>query len=1078
MTDVFVSYSSTDRDRVMPLVKSIERTGWSVWWDREIGAGTAFDREIEKAIDDAQCIVVVWSEASVESEWVRTEANEGLERKILVPIAIDEVRLPLAFRRAQTIRLDDSNDGMGQLTDAIARLVPLPAREARDVSPYVGRERELGQMIELVRRAKDGSGSMVLVCGEAGVGKTRLAEETALQAKELGLLVLHGHCLEMDITLPYQPLIEQIEQAVRVVDRERMREALGENAPEVAKLMPELKQHFPDIADPPTLPPEQERRYLLNGVAEFIERAARVQPMMLVFEDLHWADESTCLLLRHLAARLRSAPVVMVGTYRDAELDSRSPFARAVKELLRERLAEEYVLRRLDRGGVAALLAGRAGKEAPTELLDLIYSETEGNPYFVEEVYRHLKEEGKLFDDAGEFRSGIHVSDTEVPRGVRLIIEERIDRVSEDCRKVLTVAAVAGRQFRFDLLAHAGGVDEDTLLDVMEEAEGATLVEDVSSGRDARYRFAHEQIRQTLLNALSFPRRQRFHLRIADALESIYGARAHDNAGEIAHHLYQSGAAADPERTADYLALAGERALASLAFEDGLRRYDQAIEVLDDEEPERRARFHGQRAIALRGAGIIDEAMAAFAAGLDLSRGTELADELMFERARLNVDLYRDAQADLEELLERARERQDRALELKVQHFLAEALYVLSLDTPGYAEKARSASERAIELARELGDRRTLALALIESTHFIDYWAEYREIAIEHLDESERIAEELDDEDLRIENAMPKIRLRIFRPHETRVEAEALREQLEARRDPARLNRHLFWMMWYYYSQCEIEKCIETCDAGIALAERLGVPPVQYSNIKALALMDQARFDEAWASNEQEIDDEDHRFGAAVKQFGVMRYLTELNAVERTLEAARALLPEAIALSRTWMQQAIVDTLVTLYISSAGSSEVAEYRKEVAEKTGFEPSPLQQAELAMYEGDHAGALELASRVAEEARAAETSRMMYEHLDVVQRALVGLERWTEVVASVDEVLASVESAGFRALSWKMRAHRAQALEMQGEEARAREDREAAAATIRDVSATIADSELRTCFESQPLAAQILERVANH
>ena len=1072
MTDVFVSYASTDRDRVIPLVEIIERAGWSVWWDREIGAGTAFDREIEKAIDQAHCIVVVWSEASVESEWVRTEANEGLERKILVPVAIDEVRLPLAFRRAQTIKLNDSGDGLGQLTEAITRLVPLPVKEGRGVSPYVGKERELGQMMERVRRAQDGSGSTVLVSGEAGVGKTRLAEETSEQAKVLGLLVLHGHCLEMDTTLPYQPLIEQIERAVRIVPGERMREALGENAPEVARLMPELKQHFADIEEPPTLPPEQERRYLLNGVSEFIERAARVQPMMLVFEDLHWADESTCLLLRHLAGRLRSAPVFVIGTYRDTELDSRSPFARTVKELLRERLAEEMVLRRLDREGVAALLAGRAGKEPPTELVDLIYSETEGNPFFVEEVYRHLDEQGKLFDDSREFRSGIQIVDTEVPRGVRLIIEARIDRVSEDCRKVLTVAAVAGRQFRFDLLAHAGGLDEDTLLDVMEEAEGANLIEDVSTGRDARYQFAHEQIRQTLLSALSFPRRQRFHLRIADALDAIYGRRANENAGEIAHHLYQSGAAADPERTADYLALAGERALASLAFEDGLRRYDQAIEVLGDEEPERCARFHGRRAIALRGAGIIDEAMEAFAAGLELSRGTEIYDELMFERARLKVDLYQDAQADLEELLERTSERRDRVLELKVQHFLAEALYVLSLDTPGYADKARSASERAVELAREVGDKRTLALALIESTHFIDYWAEYREIAIEHLDEAERIVEELDDEDLRLETAMPKIRLRIFRPHETQVQAEALREQLEARRDPARLNRHLFWMMWYYYWQCEIDKCIETCDAGIALAERLGVLPVQYPNIKALALMDQGRFDEAWASNEQEIDDEDHRFGAAVKRFGVMSYLTALNANERVLDASRALLPEALALSRTWMQQAIVDTMARLCVLPGATPEFTEFQKEVAEKTGFEPSPLEQAELALCEGDCARALELAHGIAKEARATQSSRILYQSLEMAQRALVELERWVEVAASVDETLPSVEAAKFRALDWRMRAHRARALEAQGEKERAQADRDAAAATIREMAATLTDSDLRACFESQPLAAEIL------
>jgi hypothetical protein len=271
MVDVFVSYSSQDRERVSGLVAEIEAIGYSVWWDRAIGAGNAFDREIEKAIDEARCIIVVWSKHSIESEWVRTEANEGLVRGNLVPVAIETVRPPLAFRMLQTIDIA-APDANASLVSAIAKLLPAPS--AGEGLPCVGRARELERIGAALDRAKRGEGSLLLFSGEAGIGKTRMTAEAERLARSGEVLVLRGHCSDAEGAPPYQPLLEQIERLARLIGPEAMRQRLGENATELSKLMPELNQRYADIPPYPSLPPEQERRYLLHGVAEFVARGA------------------------------------------------------------------------------------------------------------------------------------------------------------------------------------------------------------------------------------------------------------------------------------------------------------------------------------------------------------------------------------------------------------------------------------------------------------------------------------------------------------------------------------------------------------------------------------------------------------------------------------------------------------------------------------------------------------------------------------------------------------------------------------------------------------------------------------
>ncbi len=939
-------------------------------------------------------------------------------------------------------------------------------------TPYVGRTRERERMQALVARAAQGTGALVLISGEAGSGKTRLAQEAAAEAEHRDMGVLVGHCLDMETPPPYQPLVEHLEQAARNVSADGLREALGENAPELAKLMPELRQRYDDIPELPSLPPEQERRYLLHGVGEFVERAARARPLVLVYEDLHWADESTLLLLQQLAPRLSGIPVLAIGTYRHTELSPNRPFARLLEDLLRARSAQEIVLDRLGSRDVAALLQARAGQAPPPELVDLVYSETEGNAFFVEEVFRHLKEVDKLFDEQGQWRSGIQVSETEVPRGARLVIGRRLERVSEPCRKALTAAAVSGRLFSFELLLRIGGLDEDSLLDALEEAEAAHLVEDQPHGREARYVFVHEQIRQTLLGGLSFPRRQRLHLRIADALESRRGGAGEAHEAELAHHLYQAGAAAEPVRTAEALVRAARRALESIAFEEALRHVAAAQEVLDGAEPGWRADLIALRARALRGMGRMDDALSTLAEALELAPEGGARDAILKQRADLQLDLFRgsEAQDDLKIVLENARAAGNRERELETLLALGRAHYILSLDDQDYAHAARESLEEAYALARELGDRRSMARALIPTAWFIDYWADYYEQAKRNSREAQALVEEIGDEDLRLE--ADAAQLRIMPPRDAVAEAERLRDRLESRRDPVRLKEHLFWLMWQYWMRGEFERSVEACDRGIELAGQLGSAPVQYGSIKAIALTEMGRYDQVEAALAQEVADDDHPFGQAMRQLARAHYLERIDAWDAAVATARDALERAGKLSRTWMQSWLVATLTSLSARMGERGQTLRADLERASDAGLAPSTSARAEVELAAGraEEAVALLESAREGQERLGLRTAWVVTS--DPLVRALLAANRVDEARDCAEKALSQASELGFESLTWRLRTGLARALARSGDDAGADREREAARDQFRKLAARIADPELRAAFESQPLASEWL------
>ena len=450
--------------------------------------------------------------------------------------------------------------------------------------PLVGRDPERATLLAGLDAAIAGRGSFVMIAGEPGIGKTRLTAEILADARRRGVLCLVGHCYEMEGAPPYVPFVEMLEYSARHVPPAAFRSALGDAASGVSKLMPELRTMFPDIPEPPPLPADQQRRFLFNAYLAFVERSCRSGPIAVVLEDLHWADEPTLMLMQHLVAASGSMPLFTMGTYRDVELGVTRPFARTLEALLRERRVTRIALRRLQVDGVESMLGSLSGHPPPPSLARVIFNDTEGNPFFVEEVFQHLAEEGKLFDEDGHWQKDLKVGSLEVPEGVRLVIGRRLQRLGDRARAVLMTGAIVGRVFNLRVLeAVEHGGDADVVLDAIEEAERAHLLVAEPAGREARYRFAHELIRQTLVEAVSLPRRQRQHARIAEAMEQVYAASLEKHASALAHHLYQAGAAADAGKTTKYLMLAAAQARAAAGFEEALAHLDSALSLWEGE---------------------------------------------------------------------------------------------------------------------------------------------------------------------------------------------------------------------------------------------------------------------------------------------------------------------------------------------------------------------------------------------------------------------------------------------------------------------------------------------------------------
>jgi len=449
----------------------------------------------------------------------------------------------------------------------------------------VGRDSELQEAAWIWRKAAAGEGQVLLISGEPGIGKTRFIQELRTLVEVEGGRVLVGECYT-EGSAPCSPIAQILRQVLNAEDMKRINLHQSYLA-DLIKLAPDLQFLYPDLTPNPQLDPESEQERLFESFVALCTILSKSKPLLLTIEDAHWADSCTLQFLRHIARRSKSAGLrlLIVLTYREVELDETLALNAMLHDLNREHLATRIKLLRLSREGTQELLNVMFQENVTRELFESIYLETEGNPFFIEEVCKALIEDGKLYIQDGQWQRR-ETEELEIPQSVRIAIQSRIGKLSAEAQDALRLAAIFGREFEYETLKAVCDHDEDTLIDSLEHAEQAQIIFELpkdSNGRGTSgtsFAFAHALIPSTLRESVSGLRRQRLHLRAAIALERIYPNRLDELAPRIGQHFAEAG---NGRKAAEYLLKAGDNARKLYAYQEAIDAYEHALAFLREQ---------------------------------------------------------------------------------------------------------------------------------------------------------------------------------------------------------------------------------------------------------------------------------------------------------------------------------------------------------------------------------------------------------------------------------------------------------------------------------------------------------------
>src|SRR5262245_27433838 len=489
-----------------------------------------------------------------------------------------------AFRVLWTPPSDEDVRTPSVIVTETGRRIPLPARLA--IPPpvgVIGYATELQALREASRRVAAGGGhEIVLVLGEAGQGKTTIAAEAARAAFEHGACVLFGHC-EEDLTVPYQLFAEALDHYITHAPAGRLMAHVDAHGFELARLAPALARRIYEVPRTRAADPETERFLLFAAAAGLLAEAAEHEPVVLVLDDLQWADKASLLLLAHIASVQSAARILVIGIIRDSELAHAHTLREALGALQRHGGVSRVELRGLNGPEVVEYMEALAGyplvRADEVALATAVHRETDGNPFFVGQVIRHLVETGVIFkDSSGRWIAQDSMARVELPDSVREVIGGRVVRLGQRAERMLALAAVIGRDFDLDLLARASATPADELIDMLDAAVAAALVREAPD-RPGHFHFAHALIQHTLYENLGPTRCQQGHRRIAAALEELCGDRPDARVGELARHWSHSTSPADRDKAIEYSRRAGDAALAALAPSEALHYYANALDL-------------------------------------------------------------------------------------------------------------------------------------------------------------------------------------------------------------------------------------------------------------------------------------------------------------------------------------------------------------------------------------------------------------------------------------------------------------------------------------------------------------------
>jgi DNA-binding SARP family transcriptional activator/tetratricopeptide (TPR) repeat protein len=596
-------------------------------------------------------------------------------------------------------------------------LPDLPAvLNSTEPAPLIGRQEALARLRDCWQRVSAGDAAMAVIAGEAGAGKTRLISAFAHETRERGAFVLGGPCHE-EAAAPYGAFTEALRQ-----------HSAWFGAPS-GWIAVELGRLLPDLAGPDRVEgdPQHARHRLFEAVASVLRDTAGVVPVLLVIEDIHWADHSTLLMLAHLTRTVRTAPLLVVGSLRVEEGRDRPTLEALLEELRRERRLDEVTLRGLSPHEVGELVSAHLGARASPDLAELLHRRTGGNPLFVEETVRHLRE----VHPAATAEQLVGAATSEIPRGVKAVIDRRLARLPSPVRAAVTAGGVAGEAFGLDdVVAASGFVDDDAVI-ALDGVLATGLV--VDEARPGRYRFAHALVRETVLGTVTTTRRALMHRRLAEAIETLPPSRREPRLPDLARHLLDAHPLVEADRVAAVVVRAAEQATSQLGYENAAALLDGALAKLEAPDAERAALL-----LALGDArarmGRSDGARQCFDEAARLARRLDRADVLAraaLGAAGLSVKIA-PVRPEIKALLEQALASVDPSSPLRAALLarLAVELYY------GPAPVRERLSEEALASGRRIGGR-----ALLEALNA-------RHVALwtpRHVEERLAIADELVD---------------------------------------------------------------------------------------------------------------------------------------------------------------------------------------------------------------------------------------------------------------------------------------------------------------------------------------------
>jgi DNA-binding CsgD family transcriptional regulator len=568
----------------------------------------------------------------------------------------------------------------------------------------IGRAAQVGVLQRLIDEVRAGQGRTGLIAGEAGVGKSRLIAEATSIASRGGLLVLQGNSFPYDRALPYAPVLDLLRSWLAGRSPNETAELLGPSVAEIVKLLPELVALLPDLVPSPPLDPEQEKRRLFHALARLFTRLAEMQPVLAVFEDLHWSDDTSLEFLLYLAHHLRSQRLLILLTYRSDE----ASFAldHVLAELDRQRLAVELPLDRLTRAEVDVMLRATFNLQGPvrSEFLEAIYQLTEGNPFFIEEVLGSLVTAGNLSFGRGAWHQ-VSLDALRIPRTVQDAVRRRSAQLNPAARRTLAMAAVIGRRFDLDLLQEVTRLDGAALLDAIKEAMAAQLVAEESA---ERFVFRHALTRQTVYAELLARERRSLHQQIAEALERRRASGDEVPLADLAYHFDQAQLWA---KALDYSRQAGQQALSLHAPAAAVEHLSRALDAAGHLDTGVSPDLYRARATAYRTLGDFERARSDDEAALGLARTARNCPaewQALLDLGALWAGRdYGRTRAYYEQALELARSMGDRrALAHSLNH-LGNAH--VNVDEP---IEALERHREALAIFEDLDDRRGLAATL------------------------------------------------------------------------------------------------------------------------------------------------------------------------------------------------------------------------------------------------------------------------------------------------------------------------------------------------------------------------------